>query len=160
MRILHSRSNIINPHQDIKGKTLLFSNVLLFGHKVSQRMARRTFRTRCYFLAPFVYMLSISRILTGRKRKMSTNALIGQHYSPLLLILVFDLINAIIIISIAQRNHYTESSLRPKSVTKSLASARWGGSHPPENFNMAGIFFLKRIQQNLFPDQTDGFMLR
>ena len=31
---------------------------------------------------------------------------------------------------------------------------------PPENFNMAGIFFLKRIQQNLFPDQTDGFMLR
>ena len=45
-------------------------------------------------------------------------------------------------------------------ITKSLASARWRGSHPPENFNMAGIFFLKRIQQNLFPDQTDGFMLR
>ena len=35
-------------------------------------------------------------------------------------------------------------------ITKSLASARWRGSHPPENFNMAGIFFLKRIQQNLF----------
>ena len=45
-------------------------------------------------------------------------------------------------------------------ITKSLASARWRGSHPPENFNMAGIFFLKRIQQNMFPDQTDGFMLR
>ena len=55
---------------------------------------------------------------------------------------------------------YTEGSRRPKSVTKSLASARWRGSNPPENFNMAGIFFLKRIQQNLFPDQTDGFMLR
>ena len=43
--------------------------------------------------------------------------------------------------------YYTESSLRPKSVTKSLASARWRGSHPPENFQHGVRVFWKIIDR-------------
>ena len=51
--------------------------------------------------------------------------------------------------SSAQRNNlHIELASDKTRITKSLASARWRGSHlPPENFKMAGIFFLKGIQQ-------------
>ena len=65
--------------------------------------------------------------------------------------------------AVTEESLHRELTSDKTRITKSLASARWSGSHPPpppENFNMAGIFFLKKIQQNLFPDQTDGFMLR